>query len=44
MESLIQDVRYAIRTLARDRAFAITTVLTLAIRMAPGLPRRSCLE
>jgi putative ABC transport system permease protein len=31
MESLIQDVRYAMRTLARDRAFAIITVLTLAL-------------
>ena len=31
MFSFLQDVRYAIRNLARDRGFATTTILTLAL-------------
>ena len=31
MESLFQDVRYAMRTLAKNRGFSVVTVLTLAL-------------
>src|SRR5688572_30063954 len=31
MERLAQDIRFAVRLLLKDRAFAITTLLTLAI-------------
>jgi hypothetical protein len=37
MERLFQDVKYAVRTLSRDRGFTVTATLTLAICLAANV-------
>ena len=36
LESLVIDVRYALRALVRDRTFSATAVLTLGVGLAPA--------